>query len=71
MEEKEKLEYIAGNIRACRARVGLSGNECAKKLGVSRQAYSRYETNPAKVKVDTLDKIASILNCKLSDFFKE
>ena len=68
---KEKLKYISNNIKSYRIKKGLKQEEIADIMGVSRNTYCDYEVNPQRVKVETLQKIADILNCKVSDFFKE
>ena len=68
---KEKLKYISNNIKSYRIKKGLKQEEIADIMGVSRNTYFDYEVNPQRVKVETLQKIADILNCKVSDFFKE
>ena len=67
----DKVYFVASNIRAYRARSGMTQEDVAKKLGVSRVTYNDYEVNPQKLKVETLLQIATALNCKLSDFFVE
>lgn len=68
---KEKLKYISNNIKSYRARFGFSQDKMAEFLGISRVTYCDYEVNPQKVKIETLQQIADILKCKLSDFFAE
>jgi len=68
---KEKLKYVSNNIKSYRVRLGLTQDNLADLLGVSRITYCDYEVNPQKVKVETLQQIADILKCNLSDFFVE
>ena len=68
---KEKLKYISNNIKSNRVRYGLSQEDMADKLGISRVTYCDYEANPQRLKVETLQMIADILCCNLADFFKE
>lgn len=68
---KEKLKYISNNIKSSRVRYGLSQEDMADKLGISRVTYCDYEVNPQRLKVETLQLIADILCCNLADFFKE
>lgn len=67
----EKLKYIANNIKSNRVRCGLTQEDMANKLGISRVTYCDYETNPQRLKIETLQFIADILYCDLADFFKE
>jgi len=66
---KDRLKYISNNMKAYRVRSGLTQDNIAKLLGISRATYNDYETNPQSVKVETYRKIADILNCDLVDFF--
>ena len=66
---KEKIEIISNNIRSYRIRAGLKQYEVANILGVSRTTYNDYEVNPKKLKIETLEKMATIFNCKIADFF--
>lgn len=68
---KEKLKYISNNLKSCRIRMGYTQNKTAELLGITRVTYCDYEVNPQKVKVETLQQIADVLKCKLSDFFVE
>ena len=68
---KEKLEYVSRNIKSYRAKYDYSQENMAKFLSVSRITYNDYETNPQKLKVETLQQIADILKCEIADFFKE
>ena len=68
---KEKLKYISNNIKSNRVRYGLSQEDMADKLGISRVTYCDYEVNPQRLKIETLQSIADILCCNLADFFKE
>ena len=68
---KEKLKYVSQNIKSFRVRLGYKQEDVAKMLGVVRETYCDYETNPGQVKVETLTRLSEILNCSLSDFFVE
>jgi len=68
---REKLQYVTNNIKSCRTRIGLSQEQTAEKLNVSRATYCDYEVNPQKVKIETLAKLSIIFKCKISDFFAE
>lgn len=68
---QDKLKYISNNLKSCRVRMGLSQEEMANLIGVSRATYCDWEVNPQRVKVETYQQISEILKCKLSDFFVE
>lgn len=67
----DKLNFITNNMKSLRARVGMSQEEVAKCLGISRASYCDYEVNPSKVKVETFKKLSLLFNCNISDFFIE
>ncbi len=66
---KEKLHYISNNIRSYRVRAGMTQEDVAKTLNISRMSYVRYENNPQKLKMETLQQIANIFHCNVVDFF--
>lgn len=68
---KDKLKYVSNNLKSYRIRAGYTQDKMAELLGISRVTYCDYEVNPQKVKVETLQQIADVLKCKLSDFFVE
>lgn len=68
---QDKLKYISNNIKSYRTRMGYSQEKMAELMKISRATYCDYEVNTQKVKIETLQQIADILNCKLSDFFIE
>ena len=66
---KEKLQYISSNIKSYRIRLDYTQEKMADLLDISRITYCEYETNPQKLKLETLQKIADVLHCELTDFF--
>ena len=68
---EEKLNYVTNNMKSLRVRLGLSQDEVAKRMHVTRVTYCNYETNPQKVTLGILYELSEILKCKLSDFFIE
>lgn len=68
---KEKLKFISNNLKSYRVRAGLSQDEMADKLGISRATYCDYEVNPQRVRIEIYKRISDIVGCKLSDFFVE
>lgn len=61
-------EVVRNNIRSLRVKANLTQEEVAKTLGITRQQYYLYEKEPLKIKVETLLKLADVLNCKAEDF---
>lgn len=66
---KEKLQYISNNLKMYRTRIGYTQEKIANILNISRATYCDYEVNPQKLKIETLQDIADVLKCDLSDFF--
>lgn len=54
---------LGENLRKLRLQKGLSQEDLAKLLNISRQAYCRYENNQRELSLDTL--------CFLADFYDE
>lgn len=55
-----RLDDIGNRLKAYRLGSGLSADEIAKRLGISRTALYRFE-NGALAKIDTLDRLAELL----------
>lgn len=73
-ENNLKLCYfmsVNSRIRQIREEKNLLRREVANKLGISDVAYGKLENEKTKVKVDTLKKIAEILDEPLEKFFQE
>lgn len=68
---KEKLKFVSNNLKWARTRAGLSQEEAAQKINVSRATYCDYEVNPQKVKIETLMKLSILYKCSLKEFFLE
>lgn len=65
---KYSIDY--GNyIRAHRQILGLSQEEVANKLGLSQQAYSRYERGKREPNFALIIRIAEVLEFDPGEFF--
>lgn len=53
---------IGGKIRRYRKLAGLTTEELAKRVNVSRPTISRYESDEINISVDMIGKIAKALN---------
>ena len=58
-------ESITSNIKRLRKESGLTQQQVADKVNVSRSAYSQYEMGLKQPTIDTLVKIADLYNCSL------
>lgn len=56
---------LSGQIKDIRMKLGCTQGDIAKRLGVIQQYISKIETGRENVTVDTLTRIADILNKKL------
>lgn len=64
----ENSETLGQRIRKYRKYNGLTMKELGAKLNLSEQAISQYERNKRTPSIDTLNKIAIVLNIPLSEF---
>lgn len=58
---------IGNRIKELRKSKGFSQKEMAELIGVNRSTYSNYENNNREPNVDTLTKIASVLDINVAD----
>ena len=58
---------VGERIRILRKEAGLTQKQLGEKLGVSASMIGQYETNSRKPKLETLKKIASVLNVNISE----
>lgn len=58
---------IGESIRHARQKAGLTQKELGEKLGISQAAVGQFESDKANPKIETLLKIATALNIKLSE----
>ncbi|MCA0428126.1 MAG: helix-turn-helix transcriptional regulator [Bacteroidetes bacterium] len=63
------VESIGQRIREIRLSRNYSQQYLAQKIGVTQKAYSKIESEETKLGVDTLKKIASILDVPIESFF--
>ncbi|ANE22561.1 hypothetical protein AAY81_04840 [Denitrobacterium detoxificans] len=63
--EEELVVAFAQNLRAERARVGLSQQELSDKAGVDRMSISKYERGHALPNLNNAAALACALGCSL------
>lgn len=63
--------HIADNIAKARDARGLTQEQVANYLGISRVTYNNIETNKTKPNVEIIEKLSNILKVSISDFFNE
>jgi len=54
-----------------RVAAGLSQSEMAERLGITQEAYCRYETGSRRPSLDMAWRIAQILGRRIEDIFPE
>ena len=58
------------NIKRVREEKGMTQEQLAEKANVNRSLLNQLETGKIKnTSINTLQKIADTLNCKITDFF--
>lgn len=53
------------NLKQIRKSIELNQTELAKRIGISQQQYSRYETNTNKIPLETFLKIVEACHYKI------
>lgn len=61
---------LGGRIREARERRNLSQDELAEKMGISRQAISKWETGKSYPDIETILKLSNIFNLSLDELVK-
>ena len=58
---------LAEKLKLMRKKAGLTQKEVADKLGITYQSYGQYERGLRNPKYESIQKIASALNCDISE----
>lgn len=58
---------VGKNIKKLRSAKGLTQEELAAKLNVTRQALSSWETGRTEPDIDTLERISQVLEVSIED----
>lgn len=69
MNKFADFNSIADLVKKTRYEKNYSQDHIAKKLGITQKAYSKIENNETKLNVDTLTRIAEILEVDVASFF--
>jgi transcriptional regulator with XRE-family HTH domain len=69
MNKITDFNSIADLVKKTRYDKNYSQDYIAKKLGITQKAYSKIENNETKLNVDTLTRIAEILEVDVASFF--
>lgn len=55
------MSIFSERLKEERKKAGLTQEEIAKRLNITRPAYTQYETDKTKPSIETVGKIADIL----------
>lgn len=61
-----RTEMIAQQVRSARERAGLSQEDVATRLGLTRPTYGHYERGRTPFQIDTLFVLADLLNLRVA-----
>lgn len=59
------MSKFSERLKESRKKAGLTQNEIAEQLGITRPAYTQYETDKTTPNIETASKIADILKISL------
>lgn len=62
---------ISSNLSLLRKEYGLSQDEIANKLGVSRQTYSKFENGTAELNTSQIQQVADIFGVQIPELYYE
>ncbi|EMJ4843575.1 TPA: helix-turn-helix transcriptional regulator [Morganella morganii] len=62
---------VGKKIKEIRKSMGISGSCLAKRVGVSQQQISRYESGQTPMTIDMLIMISHVLNCPITKLLSE
>ncbi|MDR0988079.1 MAG: helix-turn-helix transcriptional regulator [Prevotellaceae bacterium] len=64
-------EMVAHNLKSIRSISEFTQEEVASALGITRSAYSNYESGEREMPLPLLEKAADLFGCELYLFFEE
>ena len=67
--ETTKLKLLANNIKKYRKQKGLSQNELAELLNISREHLAKLETTKRCISLKLLFKLSEVLDITLQELF--
>lgn len=56
-------------LKECRLSAGLTQDEAAAALGITRTAISMWETGDSLPRADMLPRISNLYHCEISDLY--
>ena len=64
-------KIIARNLKKLRGAAGYTQDDVAQALGVTRSAYSNYESGDREVPYDIIEKASDFFGCEMAVMFEE
>lgn len=64
-------KIIASNIKKLRETARYTQDEVAKALGITRSAYSNYESGDREVPYDVIEKLSDFFGCDMALLFED
>lgn len=64
-------KIIARNLRKLRDAARYTQEEVAAALGITRSAYSNYESGDREVPYDVIEKVSNLYGCEMALLFEE
>lgn len=63
------IKKVRNNLRAKRIANGMSQDDVAEALGVSKKTISNYECHPETLDIAKLNKLGRLYGCHPTEFF--
>lgn len=70
MSELEFIDIFADNLRSLMFEVGISQNELAREIGVSKSVISKYLNKQAMPSIKNFLNICYVLECDTRELFE-
>lgn len=64
-------KIIAGNLKKLREIARYTQDEVATAIGITRSAYSNYESGDREVPYDVIEKASDFFGCEMSILFED
>ncbi len=64
-------DTIANNLKKLREAARYTQDEVAQALGITRSAYSNYESEEREAPYDVLEKVSNLFGCDMYVLFEE
>lgn len=69
MDKAKLLQYMGETIRAKRQASGITGQQLADFVGLTRTSILNVEAGRHQLQIDTIFKICGLLKCQINDLF--